>query len=52
MPTFETIKKLTEKATGWSRPKDAGLATWFGLGSLTYLGLRMMASFQTIQPFP
>jgi|tagenome__1003787_1003787.scaffolds.fasta_scaffold20934935_2 uncharacterized protein YjlB len=25
MPAFETIKKLTEKATGWSRPKKAGL---------------------------
>ena len=25
MPAFETIKKLTEKATGWSRPKKASL---------------------------
>jgi uncharacterized protein YjlB len=25
MPAFETIKKLTEKATGWSRPKKANL---------------------------
>ena len=26
MPAFETIKKLTEKATGWSRPKKDSLA--------------------------
>jgi uncharacterized protein YjlB len=25
MPAFETIKKLTEKVTGWSRPKKAAL---------------------------
>ena len=25
MPAFENIKKLTEKATGWSRPKKADL---------------------------
>ncbi|MGB0056682.1 MAG: hypothetical protein WBQ20_07975, partial [Methyloceanibacter sp.] len=49
MTAVETLKKITEKATGWARPGQDALAKLNGRGNHTRTGSRTMASSPIIR---